>query len=266
MLAGAAWRRISWRLGTKGPLAAEFAALRVRPAEGAQLRDGRHLPGDEVWLVGEHRASGEQQVLPLQPARGDPARGAGGHDQGALGVRAGAPAAEGGARPRPLRGPLLDRPAPARADDHDRVRVPPAPAARGAGKKATPAHRDRRPSRPCPRCGACSSSGSGAARPAARVAAARSTRPCPVKCPGSAEHYPARTGRDPGDTDVRPQAFRQRSGDGRALLARPSGLRARLSAAARRLLGHLRRDVRQPALEAASLESMGRAHARPLPN
>jgi SRSO17 transposase len=61
MLAGAAWRRISWRLGTKGPLAAEFAALRVRPAEGAQLRDGRHLPGDEVWLVGEHRASGERK-------------------------------------------------------------------------------------------------------------------------------------------------------------------------------------------------------------
>src|SRR5690348_9927660 len=61
MLAGVAWRRISWRLGTKGPLAAEFAALRVRPAEGAQLRDGRHLPGDEVWLVGEHRASGERK-------------------------------------------------------------------------------------------------------------------------------------------------------------------------------------------------------------
>jgi SRSO17 transposase len=58
-LAGAAWRRISWRRGTKGPLAAEFAALRVRPAEGAQLRDGRHLPGDEAWLVGERRASGE---------------------------------------------------------------------------------------------------------------------------------------------------------------------------------------------------------------
>jgi SRSO17 transposase len=61
MLAGVAWRRISWRHGTKGPLAAEFAALRVRPAEGAQLRDGRHLPGDEVWLVGEHRASGERK-------------------------------------------------------------------------------------------------------------------------------------------------------------------------------------------------------------
>src|SRR5690348_15883844 len=61
MLAGAAWRRISWRHGTKGPLAAEFAALRVRPAEGERLRDGRHLPGDEVWLVGEHRASGERK-------------------------------------------------------------------------------------------------------------------------------------------------------------------------------------------------------------
>jgi SRSO17 transposase len=60
-LAGAAWRRISWRLGTKGPLAAEFAALRVRPAEGAQLRNGWHLPGDEAWLVGEHRASGERK-------------------------------------------------------------------------------------------------------------------------------------------------------------------------------------------------------------
>ena len=61
MLANAAWRRISWRRGTKGPLAAEFAALRVRPAEGEQLRNGRHLPGDEVWLVGEHRASGERK-------------------------------------------------------------------------------------------------------------------------------------------------------------------------------------------------------------
>jgi SRSO17 transposase len=61
VLAGAAWRRISWRRGTKGPLAAEFAAVRVRPAEGEQLRNGWHLPGEEVWLVGEHRASGERK-------------------------------------------------------------------------------------------------------------------------------------------------------------------------------------------------------------
>jgi SRSO17 transposase len=60
-LAAAGWRRISWRRGTKGPLSAEFAALRVRPAEGAQLRNGRHLPGEEVWLVGERRASGERK-------------------------------------------------------------------------------------------------------------------------------------------------------------------------------------------------------------
>jgi SRSO17 transposase len=61
MLEEAKWRRISWRRGTKGPLAAEFAALRVRPAEGAQLRNGWHLPGEEVWLVGEHRTSGERK-------------------------------------------------------------------------------------------------------------------------------------------------------------------------------------------------------------
>jgi SRSO17 transposase len=61
LLASADWRRIAWRRGTKGPLAAEFAALRVRPAEGKQLRNGWHLPGAEVWLVGEHRASGERK-------------------------------------------------------------------------------------------------------------------------------------------------------------------------------------------------------------
>jgi SRSO17 transposase len=60
-LADAEWGRISWRWGTKGPLAAEFAAVRVRPAEGEQLRQGRHLPGEEVWLVGEHRRSGERK-------------------------------------------------------------------------------------------------------------------------------------------------------------------------------------------------------------
>jgi SRSO17 transposase len=59
MLAGAAWRSISWRHGTKGPLRAAFAALRVRPADGIAVRGGIHLPGDEIWLVGEHRATGE---------------------------------------------------------------------------------------------------------------------------------------------------------------------------------------------------------------
>ena len=85
VLAGAAWRRVTWRRGTKGPLAAEFAALRVRPAEGAQLRNGRHLPGEEVWLVGERRASGERKYYLANLPAGRAARGAGGDDQGALG-------------------------------------------------------------------------------------------------------------------------------------------------------------------------------------
>jgi SRSO17 transposase len=57
----AAFRAISWRAGTKGPLRAEFAALRVRVADGPVAAHGQHLPGDEAWLVGEHRPSGERK-------------------------------------------------------------------------------------------------------------------------------------------------------------------------------------------------------------
>jgi SRSO17 transposase len=56
-----AFRAVSWRTGTKGPLRAEFAAVRVRVADGPAAAGGRHLPGDEAWLVGEHRASGERK-------------------------------------------------------------------------------------------------------------------------------------------------------------------------------------------------------------
>jgi SRSO17 transposase len=59
-----AFRTISWRAGTKGPLKAEFAALRVRVADGPAAARGRHLPGEEAWLVGEHRASGERKYYP----------------------------------------------------------------------------------------------------------------------------------------------------------------------------------------------------------
>ncbi|EIM31015.1 IS701 family transposase [Microvirga lotononidis] len=65
MLATSSWQRITWRRGTKGPLRAKFAAVRVRVADGPtvrlQGRTGQHLPGDEVWLVGEHRTSGERK-------------------------------------------------------------------------------------------------------------------------------------------------------------------------------------------------------------
>jgi SRSO17 transposase len=56
-----AFRAVSWRTGTKGPLRAEFAAVRVRVADGPVAAGGRHLPGEEARLVGEHRASGERK-------------------------------------------------------------------------------------------------------------------------------------------------------------------------------------------------------------
>src|SRR3954447_21812168 len=56
-----AFRTLSWRVGTKGPLQAAFAAIRVRVADGPPMRHGQHLPGDEVWLVGEHRTTGERK-------------------------------------------------------------------------------------------------------------------------------------------------------------------------------------------------------------
>jgi SRSO17 transposase len=65
VLADAKWRTISWRAGTKGKLKARFAAVRVRTADGPpqRIRDKgqQHLPGDEAWLVGEHRMSGEKK-------------------------------------------------------------------------------------------------------------------------------------------------------------------------------------------------------------
>lgn len=59
MLKKASWRRLIWRTGTKGTLSARFAAMRVRVADGPAMRTGKHRPGDEVWLVGERRSSGE---------------------------------------------------------------------------------------------------------------------------------------------------------------------------------------------------------------
>ena len=66
MLADAKWQKISWRRGTKGKLACQFAARRVRVADGHKHRmeGGRvqAMPGEqEVWLVGEQRPNGEQK-------------------------------------------------------------------------------------------------------------------------------------------------------------------------------------------------------------
>ena len=46
VLATARWQSVSWRTGTRGPLRAKFAAVRVRVADGIQASKGQHLPGD----------------------------------------------------------------------------------------------------------------------------------------------------------------------------------------------------------------------------
>ena len=65
LLAGGKWQKVSWRRGTKGRLTCLFAARRVRVADGHKhrMRDNRMqcMPGDEVWLVGERRSTGEQK-------------------------------------------------------------------------------------------------------------------------------------------------------------------------------------------------------------
>lgn len=65
MLASEPWRKVSWRRGTKGRLTCQFAACRVRIADGHRHRmaDNRvqAMPGEEVWLVGERRSTGEQK-------------------------------------------------------------------------------------------------------------------------------------------------------------------------------------------------------------
>jgi SRSO17 transposase len=65
MLAEAKWQTVCWRNGTKGKLKARFAAVRVRIADGPPQRikdkGQQHLPGEEAWLIGEHRMSGEKK-------------------------------------------------------------------------------------------------------------------------------------------------------------------------------------------------------------
>ena len=135
------WRTISWRRGTKGQLSARFAAMRVRVADGPtpRIRDigAQHLPGEKLWVIGEHRSTGERKYylpptfLPtprssnlLQPSR-------------RAGSATSSPAVEGRARPRPLRRPIMGGPPPTRPYDDDRLRLPaiPPPQAGQRGEK-----------------------------------------------------------------------------------------------------------------------------------
>jgi SRSO17 transposase len=55
------FRTLSWRMGTKGSLQCEFAAVRVRMADGPPMARGQHRPGEKGWLVCERRGSGEHK-------------------------------------------------------------------------------------------------------------------------------------------------------------------------------------------------------------
>ncbi len=84
-LARCRWRKVTWRQGSKGALApsvgfppakaggtlanfARFAAVRVRVADGPRTPRHGHQPGEDVWLVGEWRSSGERKYyLSNQP-------------------------------------------------------------------------------------------------------------------------------------------------------------------------------------------------------
>lgn len=175
MLKSRPWRAVTWRQGTKGPLTAAFARRRVRVADGPTARlhghNNQHLPGEAVWLVSERRASGERkyylanlparatlkQLVAMIKARPRPAMAGRSCADGSMalpsmGLRAGAPAAQGGTRARPSRVSELASAAPSCPVGDAGLRVPTAAAAWGKNMPmARPVegrHRDRR----CPRC------------------------------------------------------------------------------------------------------------------
>src|SRR5262249_49174673 len=92
---------------------------------------------------------GREEPLSRQPAGEDRPAHLSNHHQGALDLRAGAPADERRTRSRPLRGTILARPSPSCAYDDDRLRLPPTSSARNSktGKKESTG---RRLSQLCP--------------------------------------------------------------------------------------------------------------------
>ena len=54
-----AFRRVTFRTGTKGPLHVQIARVRVSVAEGRVFAGRRRLPGAAAWLVCERRTTGE---------------------------------------------------------------------------------------------------------------------------------------------------------------------------------------------------------------
>ena len=165
LLAGEKWQRVSWRRGTKGRLTCLFAARRVRVADGHKHRmlDNRVqcMPGDEVWLVGERRSTGEQKYyvsnLPADAslkmlAATIKARWVCEQAHQQLKEELGLDHFEG---------QILDRVTPTRLDDHDRLRLPPIPPPQSSGteKKESGDHRHNRACRPSGKPSSTSSHG-----------------------------------------------------------------------------------------------------------
>src|SRR5947199_5589703 len=154
MLAGAKGRTVSWRSGTKGRLKARFAAVRVRIADGPPQRiwdkGQQHLPGDEAWLIGEHRVSGEKKCYLANLPAGMDLRSLAATIKARWICEQAHQQQEGGARPRPLRGKVVAWSSSSCAHDHDRLCIPPTPPARKseAGKKESTARRLNRRCRP----------------------------------------------------------------------------------------------------------------------
>ena len=128
------------------------AAVSVPPRQGRAPWDKRQL-GDETWLIGEQRASGEQKYyLASQPAETN-LRTLVHHHQGTMGLRAGPPADERRTRSRSLRGTGPGKACTDTCHDNDCVRLPSAssPHPSEAGKKKSTVR--YQPSLPAVRCG-----------------------------------------------------------------------------------------------------------------
>ena len=190
LLAGGKWQKVSWRRGTKGRLTCLFAARRVRVADGHKHRmlDNRMqcMPGDEVWLVGERRSTGEQKYyvsnLPADAslkmlAATIKARWVCEQAHQQLKEELGLDHFEG---------QILDRVTPTRLDDHDRLRLPPIPPPQSSGTEKKESG-DRRHNRACRPSGKPSSTSSHGLHPG-DAPTVRNSSPTPpnLNCQSSA--------------------------------------------------------------------------------
>ena len=138
------WRRVAWRNGTNPPWEADFAAVRVTPANDWRRR--RLAP--EVWLLCERglRADRAPQALPGVAARYRVAARPRPTGASALGDRAALPAPQDRTGARPLRRPNVSGLAAPHGDLRHRLCLSPegahAPAGRsGAHVPSGPGHR-----------------------------------------------------------------------------------------------------------------------------